>query len=93
MGYLSKLMSVVGAVLLWHLYHLNPDVAQLKDVLQLLHSETVHGHVAIGFILLLLLDDGFGARVSYISHQRTLRAAGNSGGLSGLAAIDLKKQD
>jgi hypothetical protein len=93
MGYLSKLMSVVGAVLLWHLYHLNPDVAQLKDVLQLLHSETVHGHVAIGFILLLLLDDGFGARVSYVSHQSAVRCARSDNNFGVSAVKDLKKQD
>jgi hypothetical protein len=71
MGYLIKFVSVVAAVLFWHLYHLDPNVAQVKDLLQLLHSETVHGHIAVGFILALLLDDGIGAGVSYVSVHRS----------------------
>lgn len=103
MGYLIKLVSVVVAVLLWHLYHLDPNVAQLKDVLQLLHSETVHGHVAIGFILALLLDDSLGARVSYTSRLGPMDAVNRDGsfkntpggnGIKGFTCNeDIKKQD
>lgn len=80
MGYLFKFLLAVMGVLLWHMYGLDPNTAQLKDVLQLLHSDEVHTRICIGFLLLVLIDDGVGAGVSYSSVHRSTPADSRFGG-------------
>lgn len=66
MHYIYKIISAAVLVLLWHVYHLNPETAQLRDILALLHSETVHGQFAVTFVVFMLLCEP----LTYVSALR-----------------------
>jgi hypothetical protein len=68
-------------VLLWQTFHLDPNTAQLKDFLLMLHDEQVHGHVAVLALCLLVFGDGLSSAVR--SSTRCFGASSDLHGFGG----------
>jgi len=92
MHYIYKIVSAAVIVLLWHAYHLNPETAQLRDILALLHSETVHGQFAVAFVVFMLLCEPM-TYVSAVRHHSTDYMVNGSLAKEPAPAVKLNKSE